>query len=62
LLAGTYTVTVEVPGFKRAIHNHVVLGIGQRVRSDFTLEVGLFKQQVEWKVAENPLQTKDRIV
>src|SRR5215469_73533 len=40
LLVGSYTVTVEAPGFKKAIHENIILGVGQRGRSDFTLEVG----------------------
>jgi len=37
LLVGSYTVTVEGLGFKKAIHENVILGVGQRARSDFTL-------------------------
>jgi outer membrane receptor protein involved in Fe transport len=37
----------------------VVLGVGQRVRSDFTLEVGVVTQEVEVKDAAVTLQTED---
>jgi outer membrane receptor protein involved in Fe transport len=59
LLVGTYTVTVEVPGFKKGIHNNVVLGVGQRVRNDFTLEVGSITQHVEVKGTAITLQLED---
>ena len=59
LLVGTYTVTVEATGFKKGIHDNIVLGVGQRARSDFTLEVGLVTEQVEVKEAPIALQTED---
>lgn len=59
LLVGTYTVTVEATGFKKAIHENTVLGVGQRARSDFNLEVGLVTQQVDVKESATALQTED---
>lgn len=59
LLVGTYSVTVEVAGFKTAILENVILGVGQRVRKDFTLEVGAFTQKVEVKETASALQLED---
>ena len=59
LLVGTYTVTVEASGFKKAIHENVVLGVGARGRSDFKLEVGLVTQAVEVTASAIALQTED---
>ena len=36
LTIGTYTVTVEMTGFKKAIHDNVVLGVGESGRDDFS--------------------------
>jgi len=40
LAIGTYTVTVEMTGFKTAIHDNVVLGVGESGRNDFQLTLG----------------------
>ena len=59
LLVGTYTVTVEATGFKKAVHDNIVLGVGQRARSDFSLEVGPVTQAVEVRASAVALQTED---
>src|ERR1700755_221435 len=40
LIPGTYTVSVEMPGFKRSVSSNVVLDIDQKARVDFDLEAG----------------------
>lgn len=55
---GTYTVTVEMKGFKKAIHDNVVLDIGERGRNDFQLTLGEVSQVVEVKTAATALQTE----
>jgi hypothetical protein len=46
LVPGTYTVRVEANGFKRLDHQDVVVGVGQDVRVDLTLEPGEQTQTV----------------
>jgi hypothetical protein len=58
LAIGTYTVTVEMTSFKKAIHDDVVLGVGESGRNDFHLELGEVTQQVEVKAAATALQTE----
>ncbi len=40
LIPGTYTVSVEMPGFKRSVSSNVVLDIDQKARVDFDLQAG----------------------
>jgi hypothetical protein len=58
LTIGTYTVTVEMTGFKKAIHDNVVLGVGESGRNDFELALGEVTQEVEVKTAATVLQTE----
>ena len=46
LPVGTYSITVEVQGFKRAVHENVNLEIGQKARLDTLLEVGAVSESV----------------
>ena len=55
---GTYTVTVEMSGFKKAIHDNVALGVGESGRNDFVLALGELTQAVEVKTATTALQTE----
>ena len=55
---GAYSVSVEVPGFKKAVHNNVTLEVGQRGRNDFTLEVGGVSEIVEVQAASSVLETQ----
>ncbi len=55
---GAYTVAVEMKGFKKAIHDDVVLEVGQRARNDFSLQVGEVTQVVEVKAAATALETQ----
>jgi len=40
IVAGTYTVEVESPGFKKEVRSNIVVQIGTRVEIDFKLELG----------------------
>jgi hypothetical protein len=40
LISGVYSVTVEMPGFKKAVREAVQLRVGDRVTLDFTLSLG----------------------
>src|SRR5260370_564786 len=39
LIPGTYTVSVEMPGFKRSVSSNVVLDIDQKARVDFENDI-----------------------
>src|SRR5215472_6610193 len=54
LRIGTYSVTVEAKGFKRAIRENLVLNVQDRLPVSFTLTVGDVQQSVE-VVGEAPL-------
>ena len=60
---GTYTVTVEAPGFRRITRPDVVLKSGERVGVDLQLLVGDVSQAVEVSATQAPLlQTESVIV
>lgn len=46
LPVGTYTVTAEMQGFKKAVRESVVLEVGQKARMDLALEVGAVEESV----------------
>ncbi|MCA1591941.1 MAG: carboxypeptidase-like regulatory domain-containing protein, partial [Acidobacteria bacterium] len=46
LPVGAYTVTVELQGFKKAVHEDIKLEVGQKARLDTTLEVGAVSESV----------------
>src|SRR2546425_1244873 len=46
LPVGAYTVTVEMPGFKKSIRENVALEVGQKARIDFVTEVGAVTEAV----------------
>ena len=46
LPVGTYSVSVELQGFKKALRESVTLEVGQKARLDFTLEVGQVSETV----------------
>ena len=46
LPVGTYTVTAESQGFKKALRENVALEVGQKARLDYTLEVGAMSEAV----------------
>src|SRR5215470_4829462 len=51
LQPGTYTLTSALSGFQTATYDNVVLGQGQQVRLNFTLQVGAAAQNVEVTIA-----------
>src|SRR5262252_5871212 len=51
LQPGTYTLTSALSGFQTAKYDNVVLGEGQQVRLNFTLQVGAAAQNVEVTIA-----------
>ena len=53
---GTYTLTVETRGFKRAVRDEVDLEVGQKARIDFNLEVGAVSESV-MVTANTPILT-----
>ena len=54
LRIGTYTISIEAPGFKRSVQEEVVLRVQDRLRIDFKLEVGQLSDTIEVS-AEAPL-------
>jgi hypothetical protein len=46
LIPGTYTVRVELPGFKRLDRENVVVEVGQEIRVDVTIEPGAQAESV----------------
>src|SRR5690242_18353639 len=46
LPAGTYELTVTVPGFKKSVRPGVIVNVATTVRVDFTLEVGTATESV----------------
>jgi len=43
---GTYEVTVQMSGFKSAVRNDIVLGVGQQLTVPFMLEVGAITEEI----------------
>src|SRR5438067_370592 len=58
LRIGSYSVTVEAKGFKRAVRESVTLNVQDRLRVPFTLPVGDVNESIEVK-AEAPLLQTD---
>jgi hypothetical protein len=56
---GGYTLTVEVPGFKRLVTNPIELEVNQIARVDLTLEVGAATETVEVKDLAPLLNTEN---
>src|SRR5439155_4251316 len=52
---GTYTLQATLSGFQTASYNNVVLGQGQQVRLNFTLQVGAAAQNVEVIIAADTI-------
>src|SRR5256712_6915048 len=55
LQPGTYTLSAALSGFQTATYNNVVLGQGQQVRLNFTLQVAAAQQNVEVTIAADTL-------
>src|ERR1700730_14745044 len=58
LRVGNYTVTVEQPGFKKAISVPVALDVQQRVVVNITMEVGQVSERIEVSGAAPLLETE----
>ncbi|MBA3716441.1 MAG: carboxypeptidase regulatory-like domain-containing protein, partial [Pyrinomonadaceae bacterium] len=56
---GEYEVTVEAPGFKAAVRPNVILQINEKVRADFSLDVGSPTERVEVTADTAVLRTDD---
>ena len=53
LIPGTYRVTVELSGFRKAMHEQVTVRVGERMQLDFTMEPGGVTEEVQ-VIAETP--------
>ena len=58
LRIGTYSVTVEKPGFQRAVQSSVDVGVNQTARVDIALSVGSATESVQVTAAPPLLQTE----
>lgn len=56
---GTYTITVDAPGFGKSVHSNVVVEVNQTVRTDFVLQVGSVTNEVMVSSAPAPIATDD---
>lgn len=59
LPVGAYTVTVELPGFKKSIRENINLEVGQKARIDTSLEVGAVSESVVVGSAPQLLTTQE---
>src|SRR3989442_7022455 len=59
LPVGTYPLTIELSGFKKAIHENIILEVGQKARVDTTLEVGSVTESVVVATAPPLLTTQE---
>jgi Carboxypeptidase regulatory-like domain len=51
---GTYSVGVEMPGYKSVVRNRISVGVGEQLTVPFTLEIGQVSEQIVVK-ADTPL-------
>ncbi len=58
LRIGVYSVTVEKPGFQRAVQSSVDVGVNQTVRVDIALQIGSATESVQVTAAPPLLQTE----
>jgi carboxypeptidase family protein/TonB-dependent receptor-like protein len=54
---GTYRVSVEVPGFRKALRDGVVVDVNTTVRVDLTLQIGQLTEEATVTAETPPLQT-----
>ena len=59
---GTYNLSTEHPGFKRASSNGIEVQVQQTVRLDFVLQVGLVTESVQVSAAADLLQAENGTV
>src|SRR5262245_50705155 len=55
---GTYTVTVEMAGFRKSVQDDVLLQTGQRGRNDVRLQVGGVTDEVQVSASISDLETQ----
>ncbi len=60
--AGTYTLAIDAPGFKKYVQYGIILAIGQTPRFDVQMQMGATGQQVEVTASTPLLNTDDAIV
>jgi Carboxypeptidase regulatory-like domain len=56
---GVYDLTVDAKGFKQEVRRNIVLEINEKVRADFTLQVGTTDERVEVTAEAATLRTDD---
>jgi hypothetical protein len=59
---GTYTISVEAAGFRKAVQNDVTLQVNQRLRLDVALQVGQVSETVEVNAAPPLLESQSSSV
>ncbi len=59
---GTYTIEVEMSGFRKAVQRNVLLNAGDRVAVNLTLQVGEVTQAIEVNSAPPALQTESTTI
>ncbi len=59
---GTYTLSVEEPGFARVVRSHVAIDIQQQAKIDFALEPGQVQETIDVTSAAPALQTENASV
>jgi len=59
LLNGRYTVTAELQGFKKVVHQNIKVDVNTTIRQDIVLEVGSMSEAVQ-VTAETPVLQTDR--
>lgn len=62
LPVGTYTLTVEIPGFSTYVQNGIILTVGQTATQTVALAVGSVSQQVTVQGSVNQVTTDDAAV
>jgi outer membrane receptor protein involved in Fe transport len=58
LRIGNYSVTVEAPGFRTETHSGIVLQVQDRLRVDFTMQVGSVNEAVNVEAAVPVIETE----
>jgi Carboxypeptidase regulatory-like domain/TonB dependent receptor len=56
---GTYTISVEAPGFQKFAHSNVLVEVNQTVRTDFTLSLGSLTTEMTVSSAPLAIATDD---
>src|SRR5689334_21121437 len=59
LPVGTYTISVELQGFKKSVRDDVALAVGQKARLDVALEVGQVSETVSVTSSATLLATQE---